>query len=130
MYFLLPLCCNRKLINHQFTWIFVILGNTYDIKLRQWRADGDALINAQEFWFALGMTVFVLIPWFTVREVPVDVEIVCYTYYMTLTFANVCVLLAITKGCSRPLRPWYAARSPRKDQPFFDIGVSRFRNYQ
>ncbi|PVG02815.1 hypothetical protein CPB86DRAFT_544846 [Serendipita vermifera] len=57
------------------TWIFVILGNTYDITARRWRADGDALINAQEFWFALGMTVFVLIPWFTVREVPVDVEI-------------------------------------------------------
>ncbi|CAG7846059.1 SubName: Full=Uncharacterized protein {ECO:0000313/EMBL:ENI11109.1} [Serendipita indica DSM 11827] len=57
------------------TWIFVILGNTYDIKTRTWRTDGDALISAQEFWFALGMTVFVLIPWVTVREVPVDVEI-------------------------------------------------------
>jgi hypothetical protein len=41
----------------QATWIFVILGNTYDITARRWRADGDALINAQEFWFALGMTV-------------------------------------------------------------------------
>lgn len=38
------------------TWIFVILGNTYDIDMRQWRADGHALLNAQEFWFALGMT--------------------------------------------------------------------------
>ncbi|KAK1763819.1 hypothetical protein QBC33DRAFT_498602 [Phialemonium atrogriseum] len=57
------------------TWIFVILGNTYDIKLGQWRADANSLLSAQEFWFAMFMTVFVLIPWFTLRKVPVEVEI-------------------------------------------------------
>ena len=77
----------------QATWFFVVLGSTYDIKTRTWRVDVEQLISSQEFWLVLGMTVLyahglfsyiwiltlcgsVLIPWFTVREVPVDVEIV------------------------------------------------------
>ena len=27
------------------------------------------MIAQQDFWFVFGMTVFILIPWFTVREV-------------------------------------------------------------
>lgn len=58
------------------TWAFVILGNSYDIKAGVWRHDANSLLSEQEFWFAVFMTVFVLIPWFTLREVPVEVEIV------------------------------------------------------
>jgi hypothetical protein len=70
----------------------VILGNSYDLTLGQWRAEAHSLLSAQEFWFACFMTVLyafltlfggyyscfssVLIPWFTLREVPVEVEIV------------------------------------------------------
>lgn len=72
----------------------MILGNTYDISLRQWRANANTLLSAQEFYFAIFMTVLyvplechlccvslltfssVLIPWVTLREVPVEVEIV------------------------------------------------------
>ncbi|KAH6913949.1 hypothetical protein BKA70DRAFT_649408 [Coprinopsis sp. MPI-PUGE-AT-0042] len=57
------------------TWIFVILGDSYDPTTRRWNPDGARIIRSQEFWFAMGMTVFVLIPWFTIREVEVDVEI-------------------------------------------------------
>lgn len=57
------------------TWVFVVLGNAYDIKLGEYRADSNSLLSAQEFWFAVFMTIFVLIPWFTLREVPVEVEI-------------------------------------------------------
>ncbi|KAE9365668.1 hypothetical protein N431DRAFT_549769 [Stipitochalara longipes BDJ] len=57
------------------TWCFVILGDTYDIKLGQWRTDSHSLLSAQELWFAVFMTIFVLIPWVTLREVPVEVEI-------------------------------------------------------
>jgi hypothetical protein len=38
------------------------------------------------------MTVFVLIPWFTVREVPVDVEIVRFIFLMILLPANLATL--------------------------------------
>ncbi|KAG4440802.1 hypothetical protein IFR05_003730 [Cadophora sp. M221] len=57
------------------TWNFVILGNSYDIVEQRWRVDGHSLIGAQEFWFAMFITAFVLIPWLTLREVPVEVEI-------------------------------------------------------
>jgi len=45
------------ILRRQATWVFVILGNTYDINARTWRTDGDQLISSQEFWFALAMTV-------------------------------------------------------------------------
>ncbi|KUJ12179.1 uncharacterized protein LY89DRAFT_757888 [Mollisia scopiformis] len=57
------------------TWCFVILGDTYDYTLGVWRTDAHALLSAQELWFAVFMTIFILIPWFTLREVPVEVEI-------------------------------------------------------
>lgn len=77
------------------TWIFVVLGNAYDLKLGEWRLDAHSLISTQELWFAVFMTILyayhlplylcvpvelthgysVLIPWVTLREVPVEVEI-------------------------------------------------------
>lgn len=41
----------------QMTWVFVVMGNTYDIKLGQWRSDSHSLLSAQELWFAVFMTV-------------------------------------------------------------------------
>ncbi|KAF8653301.1 hypothetical protein AX16_004001 [Volvariella volvacea WC 439] len=57
------------------TWVFVVLGDSYDLDTRSWNPDGIRIISQQDFWFAFGMTVFVLLPWFTIREVKVDVEI-------------------------------------------------------
>ncbi|KAF8855045.1 hypothetical protein BDZ45DRAFT_757790 [Acephala macrosclerotiorum] len=57
------------------TRIFIILGDTYDLRSGQWRTDTHNLLTAQELWFAAFMTIFVLIPWVTLREVPVEVEI-------------------------------------------------------
>ena len=45
------------IIERQTTWVFVVLGNAYDINTSTWRTDGDQLISSQEFWFALGMTI-------------------------------------------------------------------------
>ncbi|KAK4447143.1 hypothetical protein QBC34DRAFT_468466 [Podospora aff. communis PSN243] len=57
------------------TWAFVVMGNSWDFRYGVWRADANSLLSVQEFWFAVFMTVFILIPWFTLREVPVEVEI-------------------------------------------------------
>ncbi|EGY16953.1 uncharacterized protein VDAG_08117 [Verticillium dahliae VdLs.17] len=57
------------------TWCFTILGNVYDIKRGEWRSDAHSLLSAQELWFAVFMTVFIAIPWITLRKVPVEVEI-------------------------------------------------------
>jgi hypothetical protein len=39
------------------TWFFVVLGNTYDITLGQWRVDTNSLLHAQELWFVVFMTI-------------------------------------------------------------------------
>ncbi|OCH89871.1 hypothetical protein OBBRIDRAFT_793857 [Obba rivulosa] len=57
------------------TWVFVVLGDSYDLDTHSWNPDGVHVIRQQDFWFAFGMTVFILIPWFTVREVKVDIEV-------------------------------------------------------
>ncbi|KAF8892609.1 hypothetical protein BD779DRAFT_1436875 [Infundibulicybe gibba] len=57
------------------TWAFVILGDTYDPITRTWNLNGVALIRHQDFWFTMGMTVFIALPWFFVREVEVDIEL-------------------------------------------------------
>ncbi|KAK7473073.1 hypothetical protein VKT23_001176 [Stygiomarasmius scandens] len=58
-----------------FTWVFVILGDSYDLNTHTFQADGDHIVRQQDFWFILGMSIFVIIPWLTVRKVKVDVEI-------------------------------------------------------
>jgi hypothetical protein len=39
------------------TWVFVVLGDSYDIKRGEWNANANSLLSAQEFWFAVFMTV-------------------------------------------------------------------------
>lgn len=57
------------------TWVFVVLGDSYDLETHQWDPNGTHIARQQDFWFAAGMTLFVLIPWACIREVKVDVEI-------------------------------------------------------
>ncbi|KAG6920183.1 hypothetical protein DXG01_004952 [Tephrocybe rancida] len=57
------------------TWIFVVLGDSWDTDSQSWNPNGVHIVRQQDFWFVLGMTVFVVIPWCTIREVKVDVEI-------------------------------------------------------
>ncbi|KAF2649043.1 hypothetical protein K491DRAFT_735745 [Lophiostoma macrostomum CBS 122681] len=57
------------------TWVFVVTGNVYDIKTGEWSTNAHSFLSAQELWFAVLMTAFVLAPWVTLREVPVEVEI-------------------------------------------------------
>lgn len=75
-------------------WVFVVLGDSYDLETHSWNPDGIRVIRQQDFWFAFVMTILyarlfapacisadtrvrsILIPWFTVREVAVDIEVV------------------------------------------------------
>jgi hypothetical protein len=70
----------------------------------------------------------VLIPWFTLREVPVEVEIVSHSLFLARnppTYG-----LAIAQSRHYPFRPWDAARSLGQNQPHLDHGVPRFWNHQ
>ncbi|KAJ6577540.1 hypothetical protein B0H19DRAFT_1120308 [Mycena capillaripes] len=57
------------------TWVFVVLGDSYDLATHSFNPDGVRVIRQQDFWFAAAMTIFVCIPWFTVRKVHVQIEI-------------------------------------------------------
>ncbi|CAN6986126.1 hypothetical protein IGI04_000951 [Brassica rapa subsp. trilocularis] len=56
-------------------WAFIVLTISYDPKSRSYTDDlGSKLIKTQEFWFTLAITVAVVLPWLSVRRVPVDVS--------------------------------------------------------
>ncbi|XP_022848067.1 uncharacterized protein LOC111370547 [Olea europaea var. sylvestris] len=55
-------------------WLFIILTISYDPKTKSYSDGlGSKLIKQQEFWFTIGITTLILIPWLTVRRVPVRV---------------------------------------------------------
>ncbi|KAJ6462736.1 hypothetical protein C8R47DRAFT_1180405 [Mycena vitilis] len=56
------------------TWVYVVLGDSYDYEAHSWDSRTE-IISHQDFWFAVGMSIFVITPWFTVRKVPVVVEL-------------------------------------------------------
>ncbi|KAI0002181.1 hypothetical protein BJV74DRAFT_817529 [Russula compacta] len=57
------------------TWVFMMLGYSYDSTTGTWNSISATIVNKQDFWFCLGMTIFILAPWFTVRKVKVDVQV-------------------------------------------------------
>ncbi|KAH9967880.1 hypothetical protein BC827DRAFT_1373120 [Russula dissimulans] len=57
------------------TWAFTILGDLYDTETRTWNLSAKHILRQQDFWFAVVMTIFTVIPWLCVREVPVDIEL-------------------------------------------------------
>lgn len=57
------------------TWVFTILGDSYNVTTRTWNLSGIHIAHQQDFWFAMGMSVFIIIPWLCVREVPIDIEL-------------------------------------------------------
>ncbi|KAL0070352.1 hypothetical protein AAF712_002540 [Marasmius tenuissimus] len=58
-----------------FTWAFTILSDAWDLERHQWNPDGLSVLKQQDFWFVFAMTIFIIIPWTTVRRVNVEVEI-------------------------------------------------------
>ncbi|KIM29823.1 hypothetical protein M408DRAFT_67200 [Serendipita vermifera MAFF 305830] len=62
-----------------FTWVFVVLGCMQVPSTRadggnvEWKWDASALVRAQQFWFALFITILIFVPWFTVRKVQVEI---------------------------------------------------------
>lgn len=55
-------------------WAFIILQISYNPNTNSYSNDiGSRLIKQQEFWLTLGITVLIIIPWITVRRVPVNI---------------------------------------------------------
>ncbi|KAA8519683.1 hypothetical protein F0562_013872 [Nyssa sinensis] len=56
-------------------WAFIILTISYDPKTKSYSNQlGSRLIKQQEFWLTVGITILIIIPWVTVRCVPVKVS--------------------------------------------------------
>ncbi|KAJ8531539.1 hypothetical protein K7X08_026973 [Anisodus acutangulus] len=55
-------------------WIFIALTISYDPETKSYRTDiGFELIKEQEFLFTLAITVLIVVPWLTVKRVPVKI---------------------------------------------------------
>lgn len=53
-------------------WFFITLTISYDPSTRSYSDHlGSRLVRRQEFWFTLGITFLIILPWLTVRRVPV-----------------------------------------------------------
>ena len=59
-------------------WVFVVLGDSYDLDTHSWNPDGIRVIRQQDFWYVMGMTTWIVLPWICTREVPVDIELVSH----------------------------------------------------
>ncbi|KAL7283221.1 hypothetical protein ACG7TL_002648 [Trametes sanguinea] len=57
------------------TWAFTIMGDIWDVENRTWIPDGVHLVRQQDFWYVMGMTTWIALPWICTREVPVDIEL-------------------------------------------------------
>ncbi|KAM7506000.1 hypothetical protein LguiB_004904 [Lonicera macranthoides] len=56
-------------------WAFIILTISYDPNTKSYSNDiGSRLIKQQEFWLTVAITVLIIVPWLTVRRVPVRVS--------------------------------------------------------
>lgn len=96
-------------------------GDIYDPVTRAWDLSGTHMIRQQDFWFIFGMTVFVLIPWFTVREVKVDVEIVCYIFVWQWVDSNE-KIIAFSKSRGSSIWAWNATGSIGSYKPLIYHG--------
>ncbi|KAM4111894.1 hypothetical protein ACJW30_05G100200 [Castanea mollissima] len=55
-------------------WIFIILTISYDPKTKSYIKDiSSSLIKRQELWFTMTITFLIILPWVTVRRVPIKV---------------------------------------------------------
>nr|GMD98495.1 adenylate-forming reductase 03009 [Ipomoea batatas]GME02297.1 adenylate-forming reductase 03009 [Ipomoea batatas] len=56
-------------------WAFIILTISYDPTTESYSNDiGYRLVNQQEFWLTLAITILIILPWITVRRVPVRIS--------------------------------------------------------
>ncbi|PCH38375.1 hypothetical protein WOLCODRAFT_97002 [Wolfiporia cocos MD-104 SS10] len=57
------------------SWIFILMGDLYDTETRQWNLSGVHIVKQQDFWYIMGMTAWIALPWICTRRVAVDIEL-------------------------------------------------------
>ncbi|XP_057949080.1 LOW QUALITY PROTEIN: adenylate-forming reductase 03009 [Malania oleifera] len=54
-------------------WAFILLTSSYNPNSKTYQPSVMVLIKEQEFWLTLCTTILIIVPWLTVRRVPVEV---------------------------------------------------------
>jgi len=57
------------------TWVFSMLATQFNTTTGQWDAIPLAVPKSQEFWFVIGMTAWIVLPWTMTRRVPIEIEV-------------------------------------------------------
>ncbi|KAH1056037.1 hypothetical protein J1N35_034102 [Gossypium stocksii] len=56
-------------------WAFIVLSISYDPVTKSYSKElGSRLVQRQEFWFTIAITILIITPWLTVRRVPVNIS--------------------------------------------------------
>lgn len=55
-------------------WLFILLSISYEPTSHTYDLTMSKVVKKQEFWFTLAITILIIIPWLTVRKVPVSVS--------------------------------------------------------
>ncbi|MBA0747999.1 hypothetical protein Gogos_004858 [Gossypium gossypioides] len=56
-------------------WAFVVLTISYDPVTKSYSKElGSRLVQRQEFWFTIAITILIITPWLTIRRVPVNIS--------------------------------------------------------
>lgn len=84
------------------------MGDIYDTENRQWIPDGRHLVRQQDFWYVMGMTTWIVLPWICTREVPVDIELVSCLIVQITADTDTNLHVALSQGGHRPLPAWDA----------------------
>ncbi|KAG2061468.1 hypothetical protein BDR06DRAFT_261837 [Suillus hirtellus] len=69
--------------NHRFfgwtslcmTWIYTIVTNAYDTADGKFDHIGRYVVQQQAFWYTIGMSTFIVLPWICTRHAKVDIEL-------------------------------------------------------
>ncbi|XP_017614980.1 LOW QUALITY PROTEIN: adenylate-forming reductase 03009 [Gossypium arboreum] len=57
-------------------WAFIVLTISYDPVTKSYSKElGSRLVQRQEFWFTIAITILIITPWSTVRRVPVNISV-------------------------------------------------------
>ena len=49
-------------------WVFVVLGDSYDLDTHSWNPDGIRVIHQQDFWYTFGMTVLCVVAFWSLLD--------------------------------------------------------------
>lgn len=52
-------------------WLFILLSISYEPTSQTYHLTMDKMVKKQEWWFTLAITILIIIPWLTIRKVPV-----------------------------------------------------------